>query len=194
MPKQFATFLWQFARRPVATGAIAPSSHGLAHRMCDNMRVEDADVIFEFGAGTGSFTVEILERMKPDATFVAVEVNPRMVEHLRRRFTELTILDESAENVREFREKRGIGPIDCILCGLPWASFSGDLQDRLLGSVMENLRPGGSFATFAYIHACWLPPGRRLRRKLRDHFDSVETTRPVWWNLPPAFVYQCRKA
>ena len=193
MPRRLLTFLWQFARRPVTTGAIAPSSHGLAHRMADDMGVDTADVVFEFGAGTGAFTIEILERMKPGAAFVAVEVNPKMTRHLRRRFPDLTIMEESAENVSTFRERHGIGPIDCILCGLPWAGFPHDLQERLMDSVLGNLKPGSGFATFAYLHALWFPAARRLERTLNERFHVVRKTRPVWWNLPPALVYQCWK-
>lgn len=193
MPRRFVTFLWQFARRPRTTGAIAPSSRGLARRMVEDMGVESADVIFEFGAGTGVFTRTLIERMKPDAQLVAVEINPAMVRHLRRRFPALSIMEESAENVDEYRERHGIGPIDCVICGLPWAVFSDELQDSLLDSVVSNLRPGGAFATFAYLHSLWFPAARRLERKLGQRFGAVDRTRPVWRNLPPALVYRCRK-
>ena len=194
MAKRLLTFLWQFARRPRATGAIAPSSRGLARRMVEGMGVEDADVVFEIGAGTGAFTGEILSRLKPDAQFVAVEINPKMTEHLRRRFPDLSIMEESAENVREFRERHGIGLVDCMLCGLPWALFHRDMQERLMDSALSNLRPGGAFATFAYLHARWFRSARRLERTLQERFDAVSKTRAVWLNLPPALVYQCRKA
>ena len=83
MPRRFATFLWQFAKRPRTTGAIAPSSRGLAWRIVEGIGVESADVIFEFGAGTGAFTRAIVERMKPGAQFVAVEINPVTYEFAR---------------------------------------------------------------------------------------------------------------
>lgn len=194
MVQRLTTFLWQFARSPIKTGAVAPSSHRLAHAMVDNLGVERADVVFEFGAGTGSFTVEIIERMKPGAAFVAVEINPCLARHLRARFPEIHVMDDSAENAARFRAQRGIGPIDCIVCGLPWAGFPSRLQDRLLDSVLDNLKPGGRFATFAYAHACWLPQGRRIHRKLFTRFAGVYTTPLVWRNLPPAFVYKCQKS
>jgi phospholipid N-methyltransferase len=77
------------------------------------------------------------------------------------------------------------------LSGLPWA-FSRDLQ-RLLRAVVEGLRPGGRFATFAYIPAAHFPPGRRFRALLEASFPRVETTRVVYQNFPPAFVYRCVK-
>lgn len=80
-----------------------------------------------------------------------------------------------------------------ILSGLPWAGFSRDPQQRLLAAVVNALRPGGRFATFAYIHASWLPSGRRFRRLLESSFRSVASAGVVWRNLPPAFVYRCEK-
>jgi len=188
------TFLWQFARRPAVTGAIAPSSRDLAHSILEGMGLESADVIFEFGAGTGAFTRAILERMKPSAQFVAVEVNPVMVKHLRRRFPGLRIMADSAENVNEFRRRHDIGPADCIVCGLPWALFPAELQRSLMAAVIESLRPGGRFATFAYLHSLWMPAARRFRRTLDDNFFDVHESEPVWRNLPPARVYRCCKS
>lgn len=193
MPTRYVTFLWQFARRPVSTGAIAPSSHGLAHRMVDESGVEEAKLVFELGAGTGAFTEEILERMNPEGTFVAVEVNPQMVKHLRKRFPGLSVMEESAENLGDFRARHGLARADSVLCGLPWALFKPDTQVRLLDAVVENLRPGGTFATFAYWHASWFPTARRLESMLRERFGVVARSKVVWWNLPPAFVYRCRK-
>ena len=59
--------------------------------------------------------------------------------------------------------------------------------------MLEVLRPGGQFATFAYVPGQALPAAHRLRRKLREVFSEVTTSRVVWRNTPPAFVYRCRR-
>ena len=53
----------------------------------------------------------------------------------------------------EVLESRGLKPkdVDCVLSGLPWAIFSKDLQRRILEQVASVLKPGGKFATFAYL-------------------------------------------
>jgi phospholipid N-methyltransferase len=38
-----------------------------------------------------------------------------------------------------------------------------------------------------------LGAARRFRRRLRDTFDEVLVSATVWRNLPPAFVYVCRR-
>ena len=60
-------------------------------------------------------------------------------------------------------------------------------------TIVESLRPGGTFATFAYLHALCLPNARRFRKRLESVFTKVELSPVVWMNLPPAFVYRCTK-
>lgn len=60
-------------------------------------------------------------------------------------------------------------------------------------SVAVTLSPRGVFTTFAYVHARWAPPARRLLRSVRSRFDEVVISRTVWANLPPALVYYCRR-
>jgi phospholipid N-methyltransferase len=73
--------------------------------------------------------------------------------------------------------------------GLPWAAFPEALQDQLLDTIADVLRPGGRLVTFAYLQGVLLPAGAKFKRKLKQRFRRVSTTRTVWLNLPPAFVY-----
>jgi phospholipid N-methyltransferase len=58
-----------------------------------------------------------------------------------------------------------------------------------LGNVLPHLAPNGRFATFAYYGFHQLPSGQRFRDLLHQKLTGVETSRVVWANLPPAFVY-----
>jgi phosphatidylethanolamine/phosphatidyl-N-methylethanolamine N-methyltransferase len=90
-------------------------------------------------------------------------------------------------------DRQGIAQVDCIVSGLPWASFPDDMQTQYLDAMMTVLKPGGQFVTFAYLQGLLLPAGRRFRRKLDHYFSRVDRSRTVWLNLPPAFVYRCRR-
>lgn len=186
-------FLSEFVRRPKNTGAVAPSSSALARVIADQIGLDRADLVLEYGPGSGAFTDTILRRAPGEADFLAIENNDRMVELFREQHPEAPVANASIADAPELLRERGHDPgdVDCIVSGLPWAAFDEELQDELLGTTVDILSPGGSFATFAYIHGLYLPAGRRFRNKLESNFDRVETSRIVWRNLPPALVYRC---
>ncbi|MEE8349985.1 MAG: methyltransferase domain-containing protein [Acidobacteriota bacterium] len=184
-----ARFLKEFIRHPTATWAIAESSRELAELITDTADLSHASAVVEFGSGTGVFTEKILERISKDTTAIALEINPAFVEATRRRCPQASVFHDSAVNTAQYLRRAGIEQCDRIICGLPWACFSQDLQDQLLDTIMEVLAPGGKFLTFAYIHGLLLPSGRRFRRCLSSQFKEIVETRVIWKNLPPAFVY-----
>ena len=157
---------------------------------------DQSKLIVEFGPGTGAFTGEILRHCQPGTTFFAIEQNADFAAYLRLTYPSVTTHCESVANVGALCAASGFetaGSIDGIICGLPWAAFSDQLQCDLLRATEQALRPGGRFATFAYLQGTLLPAGRRFRRKLAATFGKVEKSPIVWRNLPPAFIYRCTK-
>ncbi len=152
-----------------------------------------AKTVLEFGPGTGVFTEHIVRRMPVDSTFAAIELNPHLAELFRRRHPGLTLVVDSVAHAETICRKLGLGKVDCIVCGLPWASFPESLQTRILDQMMMVMSPNGQFVTFAYLQGLLLPPGRRFAALLPKYFTHVSRSRTVWFNLPPAFVYQCRR-
>jgi phospholipid N-methyltransferase len=87
----------------------------------------------------------------------------------------------------------GMQSVDCIISGLPWAAFTESMQVKFLDEMMRVLKSGGLFVTFAYVHGLALPPARRFANLLPAYFTSIVKSRVVWLNVPPAFVYRCRR-
>jgi phospholipid N-methyltransferase len=191
--REHGRMLRTFLRRPWRTGTVVPSSEGLAKLMVEDMGLEAAETVVELGAGTGVFTRLIGERVKPGALVLSFEIDPALAVTLDGRIPGVRIVNDSAENLESHLGAAGRSSADAILSGLPWANFSHGLQERLLRAVVAGLRPGGRFATFAYIPAAHFPPGRRFRALLEASFPRVATTRIVYRNFPPAFVYRCEK-
>jgi phosphatidylethanolamine/phosphatidyl-N-methylethanolamine N-methyltransferase len=191
--RQHGQFLWQFMRKPHATGAIAPSSARLAKMICAGMELHKADVVAEFGGGTGAFTRTIMEHVKPESNFLVFEINKSLARTLQRSLPQVDVITDSAANLSAHLESRGLSHVNSVVCGLPWAIFSEELQNNILSAMVDNMPPGGRFATFAYIHAVWFPAARNLRRRLQKYFSKVEASPIVWGNLPPAFVWHCTK-
>lgn len=186
-------FLWQFAKRPRSTGAVAPSSANLATEMTRGLGIPSANLVLEYGPGTGVFTRRIAAEKGPATRFLSFEINTAFAERLRTAHPDWEIHNCSVEQAPALLDELGLGPADCIVSGLPWAAFTPAEQSRLLGATAQLLRPGGGFTTFAYLHGLALPTAHRFRRLLGDHFSRVETSPTVWRNLPPAFVYRCKR-
>lgn len=190
----YGRFVCEFLSHPTRVGAIAPSSRGLARRMVEWIDWETVDAVVEYGPGTGAFTAQILESKRPGTEFFAVELNSQFAATLAARFPDVAILQDSVANIEALCRQQGVSGVDAIVCGLPWAAFSDGDQTACLDAMMTVLRPGGYFATFAYLQGMLLPAGRRFRRKLGSYFGEVRVSPTVWLNVPPAFVYQCRRS
>jgi len=160
--------------------------------MVAQAELTNAETVVELGPGTGVFTRAIVRDLGPRARLICIEINSALARTVAERFPRAVVVNDSAENLARHVGETEPG-VDCVISGLPWVILSGEEQKRLLEPAARALRPGGTFATFAYSHAAWLPAGRRFRAMLESNFSSVETSAHVWRNFPPAFVYRCRK-
>jgi len=194
-PPSRARFLAQFIAKPGVIGAVAPSSRWLARAMVEGLDLSTAGAVVEFGPGSGAFTDEILTRIGPDTRFFAIERNAAMARQLRERHPLLHVVTGDAGEVVALAGEQGIkaGSVDCILSGLPWPSFSDGLRTRILEAAFAALRPGGELRTFGYHVGLTMRGAWHFRREARRVFSSVTISPVIWRNLPPAFVYCCRK-
>jgi phosphatidylethanolamine/phosphatidyl-N-methylethanolamine N-methyltransferase len=186
-------FIRNFLRQPGTIGAIAPSSAGLAQMMVDSVDWDTTKSVIEYGPGTGVFTEKIVGTMRPGTKFFAIEQSPTLAELTRNRVPSATVYEDSVANVVELCTRESIEQVDAVLCGLPWASFPEALQVQCFDAMLKVLKPGGTFATFAYWQGLLLPAGLRFRSRLRRTFSEVKYSPTVFRNLPPAFVYRCKR-
>lgn len=191
--KDYIKFFSTFVTNPSGTGAIAPSSQNLCGEMVAWINWKHTHVAIECGPGTGVFTEYILAMMHHGTMFLSIEVDPDFAAMLRMRFPKVPIYQDSVANVKKICAQEGISEVDAIICGLPWALFSEEDQHNYLDAMLTVLRPGGQFATFAYLQGLLLPAGKRFQRKLQQKFSEVTCSHTVWFNIPPAFVYRCRR-
>ncbi len=185
------TFLRNFVRNPTKVGAIAPSSPALVHTMVDGFDWPNIRNVIEFGPGTGVFTEAIVDRLTTGSQFFAIEQSTELAQATRDRCPGVHVIEGSVTNVVSLCQQHSMESVDAIVCGLPWASFPPSLTDEIMAAMLEILRPGGQFATFAYWQGVLLPAGLRFARRLRRDFAKVERSPTAWKNLPPAFVYRC---
>jgi phosphatidylethanolamine/phosphatidyl-N-methylethanolamine N-methyltransferase len=193
MPEVYwAQFLAEFIHNPLGTGSLVPSSSYLARMMVQQAGLEDADAVLEYGPGTGVFTHYILRELRPHSRFAAIEINPRFAAIFRAEHPGVPLFEDSVENVHAICESMQIAEVDCVISGLPWAFFPKSVQIMFLDQMMKVLKPGGTFVSFGYLHSLSLPMGRNLAALLPTYFTTVSRS-IVWFNLPPALIYRCRR-
>ena len=186
-------FLSAALRRPSTMGAVAPSSERLASVLSSIVPRDGAPVVVELGPGTGAVSAVIAQRLPDGARHLAVELDPDMVAYLRRTRPDLEVVPGDARELGKILAEHGVDRVDAVICGLPWALFRADVQTDILGEVSRAIGDTGAFTTFAYCQGMALPAARRFRATLRATFDEVLVSSTVWRNVPPAFVYVCRR-
>ncbi|MFC4945504.1 class I SAM-dependent methyltransferase [Pseudonocardia sp. GCM10023141] len=192
-PAARRAFLAAAIRRPGTMGAVTPSSERLAGVLSSVVPRTGRPVVVELGPGTGAVSRVIAARMPPGGRHLAVELDADMVAYLRRTNTDLDVVHGDARHLAGLLAERDIAHVDAVICGLPWALFDDPTQQTVLGEVSRVIGDTGAFTTFAYLHGMTLAAARRFRRTLRESFDEVLVSATVWRNVPPAFVYVCRR-
>jgi phospholipid N-methyltransferase len=188
-----AVFVARFLRHPLRVGAVAPSSVTLAARVVAPVPGCGDPVVVELGPGTGVFTRAIQDRLAGRGYHLAVEADPVFAAMLRRRYRGVDVVFDDAVHLPALLASRGLPAADVVISGLPWTVFPGPRAADTLARVASVMAPHAALTTFAYIHALWTPPARRLRQDLRWTFDELVVGRTVWPNLPPALVYHARR-
>jgi len=183
------TFLFasNFLRHPHMLGSIIPSSRCLVDAVLAPVDWSKSRVIVEYGPGVGTFTAEILRRMRDDATLVVIETNRDFVQLLVDGMADkrLVVEHESAENVQEILERRGLARADYILSGVPLGSMPKWLQSAIAVASAEALDSRGEFLVYQFTS--------RVLPVLRDTFQNVRRGFE-FRNLPPAQFFVCSDA
>ncbi|TMV49712.1 phospholipid methyltransferase [Paenibacillus mesophilus] len=176
-------FLYKFSLAPKQIGSVTPSSAFLAKKMIDSVPWGRVRAIAELGAGTGAITKYIGTAMRKQTKVLLFEKDPYLREELARLYPDYSCHVDACQLGLSLQQE-GIGRLDCILSGLPFFNFPQQLRDLLMDQIAAALKPGGLFIAFQY--------SQQMRKQLDRRFD-IEHIHFVPLNIPPAYVYVCRK-
>ena len=165
-------------------GSVVPSSSFLVNDMMKQVDWERARVLVEYGPGVGTFTREILKRMRPDAVLVAIELNTEFVEYLRERVRDprFRVVHGSAARVRGILAEQSLAPADYIISSLPYRNMPDSLRREILEESRLALKADGSLLLYQYT--------RTLLPYLESSFSSV-TLNFLLLNIFPALIFHC---
>lgn len=188
---QSIEFIKAALRNPFQISTIFQTSPWLSEALLREVSLEDAKLVLELGPGAGAVTEPLLARLPPDSKYIGIELNSHLVQYLHKKYPDRDFLEGSAELAANVAAKHG--PIDAIVSSLPWTIFPADLQEQIIESIHQALRPGGIFATYVCINASLYPAAKNLKKILYSKFKQVHKSPIEWRNIPPAFVYSCTK-
>ncbi|TXD52223.1 methyltransferase [Polaribacter sp. IC066] len=167
-------------------GTVAPSSRFLSKRMLREINFSKADVLVELGPGNGAITKYILERLSPKATLICFEINDNFYRQLQDlKHPQLIVLKASAENIIEELKKLHIYKVNYIISSLPLTIIPDEVSDEILDRSFEILAKNGSFIQFQYSLSYFKKLKKVFKESISLEFEPL--------NIPPAFIYRCKK-
>lgn len=157
-----------FRRNPRSAGAPWPTSDRAARRMLDLAGVDwqAVRVAAELGAGTGTFTRQILDRLWPGACLHVYEQDAALAAVLAGRFAGDLRVRLHGDAVSLHADLGDGGYADLIVSELPWAWMGREARRGLLWLAGRCLTPGTGVLVAAQ-------PGPRQERAFRQAFGEV---------------------
>ncbi|WP_422056011.1 class I SAM-dependent methyltransferase [Sphingomonas sp.] len=177
-----ALFLQGFFKHPVMVGSIIPSSGKLIRKMLGPVDWDNCKVFVEYGPGVGTFCRAILDRLGPDAKYIAIDTNADFVAYLRRTIVDprFSAIHGSAADVNTIVADHGADHADYVLSGLPFSTLPPGVGEEIAAATHRALRPGGQFLVYQF--------NPNVRNFLTPHFPRIDHAME-WWNVPPAQLW-----
>ena len=179
-------FLRQFIKHPGMIGSVIPSSRMLVDSMLEGVDWQRTRLFVEYGPGVGTFTRPILDRLHPDATLLAIDLNLDFVAYLEAEIDDprLRIVHGSAADVRRFIKEAGYAQADYVLSGIPFSTLPEGVGEAICAETRSVLKTGGACLVYQY--------SGYMRRLLSPLFDET-VDRVEWRNIPPCRMFTAVK-
>ncbi len=185
--KDSALFLKHAIKSPMQVAYFMPSSPWLIEQVAKSAHLNDAKYIMELGPGTGGTTRGILKYMQEDASLISVEINQKFIDHMEKTIDDerLNISNKGAQNLVEIMTDYGWQSADVIVSGIPFTTLPKGMDQAIIKSIYEALKPGGIFLAY----------------QLRDHvsklaeplFGEYTFKKVEYKNIPPMRIYTWKK-
>ncbi|MFE0016018.1 phospholipid N-methyltransferase PmtA [Mesorhizobium sp. NPDC059054] len=171
--------------KPKAVGSIVPTSSITARKMASVINLDSGLPVLEVGPGTGVITRAILERgVKPENLY-AVEYSADFVQHLRRLYPGVNVIEGDAFNLTEALGEHSGLTFDSVVTGVPLLNFPVAQRISYLESLLDRIPAGRPVVQLTYGPMSPIPPGRGSYTV--EHFQFVLR------NIPPTRLWIYRR-
>jgi phospholipid N-methyltransferase len=183
----WGVFLKGFIKHPVMVGSIIPSSSHTVKKMLAPVDWGNTKLFVEYGPGIGTFCQPILDRMRPAATMLVIDLNNDFIEYLRHhiRDSRFIAVHGSAADVNAIINDLGFAHADYILSGLPFSTLPNNLGPVIAEETARAIRPGGAFLVYQFR--------ARARHFMTPHFRQIDNGYALW-NILPCHLFWGWKA
>jgi phosphatidylethanolamine/phosphatidyl-N-methylethanolamine N-methyltransferase len=178
-------FIRTWLEKPLAMGAVTPSSRALARTMAAYVDVSLSGAIVELGPGTGPITEALVARGVDPSRLILVEFDATFCRLLRTRYPAATVVQGDAYGLRFLLGENLPQPAAAVVSGLPLFTKPLKTRLRLLFEAFALMTPGAPFIQFTYNAVPPIPT--RLDRV------RAQASERVWMNIPPARVWVYRR-
>jgi phosphatidylethanolamine/phosphatidyl-N-methylethanolamine N-methyltransferase len=178
-------FIRTWLEKPLAMGAVTPSSRALARTMAAYVDVSVPGAVIELGPGTGPITEALVAQGIDPARLVLVEVDATFCRLLRARYPAATVVQGDAYGLRRLLAGLIQEPAAAVVSGLPLFTKPLKTRLRLLFEAFALMASGAPFVQFTYNAVPPIPT--RLDRV------RAQASERVWMNIPPARVWVYRR-
>jgi phospholipid N-methyltransferase len=183
--EQILLFGRNFIKHPKMLGSLIPSSRFLVNKVLSEVDWARARVFVEYGPGVGTFTTEILRRMRPDAVLIALETNADFVHFLRGKVHDdrLHIVHGSAAGADAALASLNLRHADYVISGIPYTTIPPGVREEILRKTHSLLHPTGAFLVYQFTRTV-LPYLQQVFGRIQQDFEPL--------NVMPARLFFCR--
>lgn len=178
----WGVFFKGFMKHPVMVGSIIPSSSRTVKKMLAPVDWKNCELFVEYGPGVGTFCQPVLDRLKPGATLLVIDLNEDFIEYLRKTFRDSRFIavHGSAADVNEIIHDAGFEKADYILSGLPFSTLPNNLGPVIAAETAKAIRSGGAFLVYQFRE--------KAREFMEPHFRKIDSGYE-FWNILPCHLF-----
>jgi len=177
-------FFLEGMKRFKTVGAVAATSKFTSKNMVKYMDFDNAQCLVELGAGDGSITKYILQKMKPETKLICFEINELLIAELRKTVGDdprVTIVQDDAAKMGEYIQAAGFEQVDGVISAIPFVIIP---TDEIIEQAHKYLKKGSKYVQLHYSTAA--------KKRYQRIFGNVVIDF-VMLNVPPAFLHVCDK-
>ena len=124
--------------------------------------------------------------MHPKATLICFEINDNFYNQLLDlKHPQLVVLKKSAENIEKELKKLKLNKVNHVVSSIPLTILPDEVSDEILQESYKILDNNGTFIQYQYSLSYFKKLKKVFKESISLEFEPL--------NIPPAFIYRCKK-